>query len=154
MRVAPYGGMMFHRDLLGRIGLPDESYLLYVDDYEFSSRIPAHDGRIHLIQDAVIHDIDPPATRTAARPTGSLFKRRLETKNLAGLYYATRNMTYFERSTAPTDSIIYTVNGAVFMTILTTIAFQRRRFLQYRIILQAIRDGNNRLRGHNPAYPL
>jgi GT2 family glycosyltransferase len=154
MRIAPYGGMMFHRDLLAQIGLPDESYLLYVDDYEFSSRITSSGGRIHLIHDAVIHDIDPPAARALARPIGNLFNRRLETKNLAGLYYATRNMIYFERYTTPTDSIIYTVNGAIFMTILTIFALRHQRFLQYRIILQAIRDGDNRLRGHNPAYPL
>jgi GT2 family glycosyltransferase len=154
MRVASYGGTMLHCDLLARIGLPDESYLLYVDDYEFSSRITARGGQIHLIQSAVIHDIDPPAGCATKRPIAGLFTRRLETQHLAGLYYATRNMTFFERHTTPVDNIIYTVNGAIFMTILTIIAFRRRRFLQYRIILQAIRDGDNRLRGHNPAYPL
>jgi GT2 family glycosyltransferase len=154
MRIAPYGGMMFHRNLLARIGLPDESYLLYVDDYEFSSRITASGGRIHLVPDAVIHDIDPPYTSAALRRGGNLFSRRLNTENLAGLYYATRNMTYFERYTAPKDHIIYALNGALFMAILTIMAFHRRSFLQYRIILQAIRDGDNRLRGHNPAYPL
>ena len=36
---APYGGFFFHKDLIKLIGLPDERFFVYADDFEFTYRI-------------------------------------------------------------------------------------------------------------------
>ena len=56
--VSPYGGMFFHKDLIDIIGLPDENYFVYADDFDFSYRITRNGGKIILVSEARIEDID------------------------------------------------------------------------------------------------
>jgi GT2 family glycosyltransferase len=152
--VAPYGGMLFHRDVIGRIGLPDEMFFLYVDDYEFAARLTAGGGSIHVVRDAVIHDIDTTWGSPRTHRHSALFTGRLEIQSLSKLYYATRNLTYFERHVRPRESPFYLLNKIVFMTILTIMALQKRRLPQYRTMLRGMRDGRRKSLGMNQAYQL
>ena len=52
-----YGGMFFHRELIDVIGLPDESYFLYCDDFEWSYRITANNGHIMLVEESKMNDL-------------------------------------------------------------------------------------------------
>lgn len=52
--VAMWGGLFFHSSWIKRIGLPNESYFMYSDDFEWTYRITKDDGIIHLLHNAVI----------------------------------------------------------------------------------------------------
>lgn len=152
--VAPYGGMLFHRDVIGRIGLPDEAFFLYVDDYEFAARLTAQGGKIHVVRDAVIHDIDTTWGSAKHAHYSALFTARLEAQNPSKLYYATRNLTYFELHVRSRRPALYLLNLIVFMTILTVMALSKRRLPQYRTMLKGVRDGRRKSLGMNQAYQL
>jgi len=152
--IAPYGGMLFHRDVITRIGLPDEAFFLYVDDYEFAARLTARDGKIHMVRDAVIHDIDTTWGSAKNTPRSALFTGRLELQNFSKLYYATRNLTYFEYHIRSPHSALYLLNSIVFMSILTIMAIKGHRLPQYRTMLRAMQDGRRKSLGINQAYQL
>ncbi len=152
--VAAYGGTLLHRDVIARIGLPDEAFFLYGDDYEFSARLTARNGKIHLVRDAVIRDIDTTWGATDKRHRSTLFTGRLEMQNPSKLYYATRNLTFFEMHVRPRKTALYVLNKIVFMTILTVLALVKRKLPQYRTILRGMRDGREKCLGMNEAYQL
>ncbi len=52
--VAMFGGFFFHSKWIKQIGLPDESYFMYSDDFEWTYRITKKFGLIYLMHDAVI----------------------------------------------------------------------------------------------------
>jgi GT2 family glycosyltransferase len=146
VKVAPYGGMMFHNELLRRIGLPDEAFFLYVDDYEFSNRI----GKIYLAADAIVYDMD----RLLTAPQSHLFMGRLNNDHFGRLYYSVRNMVYFECYGRPHSGVVYGINRLVFMALLKILALKTGKREAYEIILTAIRDGENASLGAHPAYEL
>jgi len=152
--VAPYGGMLFHRDVIDRIGLPDEAFFLYVDDYEFAARLTAGGGKIYVVHDAVIHDIDTTWGSAKHERYSALFTARLEAPNPSKLYYAVRNLTYFEVHVRARKSACYLLNKIVFLTILTVMALRKRRLAQYRTMLKGMRDGRRKNLGMNQAYQL
>jgi GT2 family glycosyltransferase len=143
--IAPYGGMMFHRDLLMRVGLPDEKYFLYADDYDFTNRV----AKIYFVADALVHDVD-----NRVGQQSRLFTARLNTADFSKLYYSVRNLAYFESYFWNQNQLVYSVNRLLFMAVLTGLALSKNRFLRYKIILQAIRDGKNASLGANPAYQI
>ena len=51
---APFIGMLFHRDLLERIGLPDKDFFVSGDDAEFCARAWARAGGVRLVPSAVV----------------------------------------------------------------------------------------------------
>ena len=56
--VAPYGGMFFHKSLINDIGYPKEEFFVYADDHEWSYRITKNKGKIILVLDSELEDID------------------------------------------------------------------------------------------------
>ena len=75
----PYGGLFFHRSIIDIIGLPDTNYFLYGDDFDFSYRITKKGGKIFLVTQSVIEDLEKSLTSSipenAARKGWSLAKR-------------------------------------------------------------------------------
>ncbi len=51
-------GLFFHKDLIEKIGLPDESYFLYVDDFDFTYRITKAGGEIWMVTNSHLHDLE------------------------------------------------------------------------------------------------
>lgn len=90
-----YGGLFLHRDLLARIGLPDESLLMYVDDAFFTSRIPDAGGCIHLCAAAVVNDITPSWHLEGDGWRGHAFFN--PAANVARIYFSARNILLWER---------------------------------------------------------
>jgi len=56
--VAPYGGLFIHKNILNKIGYPNEDFYLYADDHEWSYRITKNGGKIYLILDSKIDDLE------------------------------------------------------------------------------------------------
>jgi GT2 family glycosyltransferase len=51
---APFIGMLFHRSLIERIGLPDKDFFVSGDDAEFCARAWAQAGGVRLVPSAVV----------------------------------------------------------------------------------------------------
>ncbi len=135
----PFGGMFFHKKLLNEIGYPNRDLFLYGDDWDFSYRITKKGGKIFLLLNSVIEDLEKSWHR---KNRESLFKvYLLENFEDFRLYYIVRNRIYFEKKHLMTHPVIYWLNKLILLIIVGLFGFHKKRN-KIRIIRRAIRDGN------------
>jgi len=117
--VAPYGGLFFYRDLISKIGLPDISYYLYGDDYDFTYRITKNSGKIFLIKKSEIIDLEKSFHLIKTKGFNT---RYFNTDSIDRIFYSVRNGIVFEQNFV-TNKFIYLINagfylGVIFMLLL------------------------------------
>lgn len=66
VRAAPYAGVLIHRDLVARHGLPIEDYFVWNDDIEYTGRLLRDDFGVLVPQSVVCHKPDLVADTTAS----------------------------------------------------------------------------------------
>lgn len=137
----PYGGLFFHRSVISGIGLPDDRFYLYGDDFEYTYRVTDAGGGVFLVPSSRITDIDR-AWHIQAK--GGFWSTRL----LLGdsdtrVYYVVRNRTYFEKFIWGDADLVYTLNRWVFLALLRVLALRYRRQVRYQMILKAVQDGES-----------
>lgn len=150
--IAPYSGLLLDRDLVLRIGLPRKDFLLYSDDSEFTWRITASGGRIHLVRPAILRDLD--TSWNVERGGGSSFDTWLMGGSDLRVFYACRNRIAFEIIRMEGTRLAWIANAAAYLSILGLLALQKRRVSRWRLILRAVRDGYQGRLGEHPEYPL
>lgn len=139
---AGYGGLFFHRRLLDTIGYPREDYYLYVDDHEFTYRVTKRGGKILLVPESKIDEIDKswlytPPGRAAVLPTF------LRGDDLKRLYYTVRNNVIFDKDNFSDNRCAYLLNKCVYLGYLRVISLLYRKNRHYNTILKAVADGEN-----------
>ena len=127
IEVTPYGGLFFHKSLLKTVGYPKEEFFTYVDDYEWSYKIPC----IYFVSDSRVEDIDK--TNIAVR---SGLRHYLD-KNEFVLYYGVRNRILWEKDAFVTNSLRYEINKAIYIALLVGINVFHPKL---KIFLKAVRD--------------
>ncbi len=149
---APYGGMLAHRSLYQRIGLPRRELVLYVDDTEYTRRITAGGGQLWLFTEAVIDELEH-SWNIKAR-TGSIYETFLLGDSDFRAYYTARNQAWFDTHVWAASPAVHRLNRAVFLGLLRL--FGRLRHSQARLALieQAIRDGERGALGMSEQFPL
>jgi GT2 family glycosyltransferase len=136
---APFGGMFFHKKLLDEIGYPKRDLYLYADDWEFSYRITQKGGKIILLLNSVIEDIEK---SWHLGDNKGLFR-----VNLLGdfedfrLYYYVRNRVYFEKKYLVTNPLIYIFNKFTLLFTVGLLGLINKR-KNIKIISKAVKDGN------------
>ena len=149
---ASYGGLFFHKDLIGKIGLPDKSYFLYADDFEFSFRIKKNGGKILLVTKSILHDLENSFYLPSKKK--ALYHSAFDSVKDSSVYYATRNTIYFSKNHLLTSKSAYLINKVSFLTFITVLGFLRWNFHRLRVIRMAIKDGENGRLGFNPEFPI
>jgi len=143
---APYGGLLLHRSWIARVGLPDESYFVYADDFEFTSRIVAAGGRIVLCPSSQIKDLETSWHLGGARR----FHWMAPETDPGRVYYSMRNRVALERRRFVSSTPLYLVNAATFVTLRLVpgvayhLAISRcpgRVWRRVRLLIRAVRDG-------------
>jgi GT2 family glycosyltransferase len=151
VRYAMFGGMLLHRSVVERIGLPNEQFILYCDDYEYSYRISSRGGEIWILPKAIITDTD--ATWQVAEKPQSSFDRWLSAGNQRQVYYVVRNQGYFETHCRQ-KRLMWRLNRAAYLTIFFLVALGKRNRAGYRLFRRALRDGEAGRLGVNEEFPL
>ncbi|TCD21419.1 glycosyltransferase [Pseudomonas sp. IC_126] len=149
---APYGGMLAHRSLYQRIGLPLKELVLYVDDTEYTRRITAGGGRLFLFTDAVIDELEE-SWNIKAR-TRNIYETFLLGDSDFRAYYAARNQAWFDKNVWAASPRLHRLNRAIFLTLLRLIARLRNTRKRLKLIEQAIHDGENGALGMSKIFPL
>lgn len=149
---APYGGMLAHRSLYQRIGVPLKELVLYVDDTEYTRRITAGGGRLFLFTDAVIDELEQ-SWNVKAR-TRNIYETFLLGDSDFRAYYAARNQAWFDKNVWADSPRLHRLNRAIFLTLLRLIARLRNTRERLTLIEQAIHDGENGVLGMSKTFPL
>ncbi len=137
IKAAPYGGLLFHKNLIQRIGLPREEFFVYVDDYEWTYRISKKGGNIFSIFSAKIEDIDKSWHKKKDKK--SFFSKIFEAEDSFRIYYLVRNRTVFELENFVENKLLYKINRYLFFRILKI--YGRNKPERYKLIINAIKDG-------------
>lgn len=137
---SPFGGMFFHKTLLDEIGYPNQDLYLYTDDWDFSYRITKKGGRIILLLDSVIEDLEK---SWHLRNKKSLFKiHLLEDLEDFRLYYYVRNRVYFDKRYLVTSPVIYFFNKFTLLSMVGIFGFITGHN-NIKVIIKAVKDGNS-----------
>jgi GT2 family glycosyltransferase len=153
MSIAPYSGMYFHRSMVIKHGAPDERFVLYADDTEFSYRLTRAGGKIVLVTGASITDLEP--SWSGKGRFGNSFDTLLCSGDDFRAFYSTRNNAYYERwSREGGNALARKINRLIFLTILRTRARALRKQQRLALLRQAIAEGEAGRLGVSEAFPL
>lgn len=147
-----YGGFWFHKDLCSKIGLPDEDYVLYMDDFDYTYRLKLKGGQIFMVSKSLITDME---TSYYLPPKKSIYYHSLlEARSEAIAYYTCRNIIFFTRKHLLTNKFVYWINKIIFIIMISVLGGLRGKFLRLRTIYNALSDGELGKMGLRNEYTL
>lgn len=149
---APYGGLLFHRNLLETIGTPNQQLVLYADDTEFSSRIVRSGGCLWLLTGAPISELEPSWSSKQRAP--SSFEAWLTGSADFRVFYRARNRAYFDYRVWSRNKMMYRLNRSTYLLVLRLFALRHHRADRYDLLRRAIALGEEGRLGLDDKYPL
>ena len=149
---APYSGLLFHRDLISLIGLPDAEFVLYGDDSEFSYRVTEVGGQIRLVTSAMLDDLERSWNVKARFNNG--FAGMLRGAGDFRAYYGMRNGAYFDTTHLKQNGFVFWLNRTAYMRLLALFSVPLGQRSRYRLLREAVRDGLSGRLGVNRKFPL
>lgn len=150
--VAMFGGLLFHREVVEKHGLPREDFVLYADDSEFTHRIVRKEGALRIITSAQVDDID--ASWYVQEGYGNTFDRWLKGGSDLRIFYCARNHVYLDKYCLPNQGFMYWLNRRLYCLILYFFALRWGRTARYRVLRKAIQNGLGGRLGVHPEYPI
>lgn len=140
---APYGGFFIHSSIVDTIGLPDERYVLYFDDLEWTNRVCRRGGRIMLVPGCVINDAegDWAIQKSENRVRRFFMIDLVRSDDRKRLYYSVRNNIYFKSRYWSDGWAIMTANVFLFVALALGLGLVLRRPRNALIMVRAAFDG-------------
>lgn len=136
--VAPYGGLLFHRSLIAAHGLPRADFVLYADDWEFTSRITRAGGAIRIVTAARLRELEG-AWHGRTRVL-SPFARWLTCEDWRA-FYGVRNHVYVDTHCMPHSRTMLFINRCFCYLVLWVHALVYPRPGRFSLLRRAIRNG-------------
>lgn len=152
MNTVPYSGMLFRRELIDTIGVPNAEFVLYADDLEFTYRITKRGGRTLLVTAAMLDDLESSWNIKAKFSNG--FSAQLNGIGDFRAYYSMRNSTFMDFNITKKNWIEFKLNLYIYLFILLFFAILLKRMARYRLLKNAVNDGITGQLGLNKNYPL
>ncbi len=152
MEQAPYSGLLFHRDLVLDIGLPNANFVLYGDDNEWTYRIKNKGGSIVLVTAAMLEDLESSWNIKARFSNG--FTGILKGEGDFRAYYGMRNGAYFDAMFMKKNRFVFWLNRIVYMTLLFLFSIVPGERERYRLLREAAKDGLSGRLGMHDRFPL
>lgn len=137
--VAPYSGLLLGREVVDAIGLPDERFVLYADDTEYTWRITARGGRIVLVTAACIEDLES-SWNIKAR-FGNSFAGWLHGSGEFRAWYGMRNQSWFDTHCRCRNRLACWFNRQLYMGLLGLAAWQSGTRARYALLQRAVAAG-------------
>jgi len=149
---SPYGVFLAHREAFERLGVPKSDFVLYADDWEYTMRLTKNGGKIRLVPNAAIDDLE--ASWTHSRKRSNVFFQSLVFGSDFQVYYTFRNHVWLNRNLQCASVFVYYLNKFVFLFLLSAFALALRKRQRFDVIRRAIFDGEQGSLGVNPNFPL
>ena len=135
---APYGGLLIEAETVEQIGIPDERFFVYADDFEYTHRITARGGTIFLVRNSRVTDITESWNH---KSSGAFFKHKFLFPANDLIYMSIRNFVYFQYAHLTSNKLVFGLNRLVFTLYLLILAIFTLRLKHFRKYLKAVRDG-------------
>jgi GT2 family glycosyltransferase len=136
----PYGGLLISAELVRTIGFPADEFILYADDTEYTIRIARHGGKLLLVPQSRIDDLEP--TGMAGASSWTWFGQRAWlTMPADRAYYSLRNEVYLERHYLCRNRLLFVLNALCVCTAVVGAGIAGRRFRRLSLLARALRDG-------------
>ena len=147
---APYGGLFVPLAVVREVGLPEEGFVLYVDDHEYTTRMTRAGIQIRLCLDSVVEDLEK--SWHLAKTKKDVPPLFAEASSDFRIFYSVRNRVAFEREYLVRSRARYLLNVVSVLVLQSvkallagaSIAQVLRRF---KLISRAWSDGWNRRLG-------
>lgn len=152
MDAAAYGGLFFPTALLQKVPLPDESYILYMDDFDFTLKMIQAGYPVFEVPGAIVEDLE--ASYYFPPKKGLFYHSALVGKNIPAIYYSLRNNVWFTRKHLLTNGLLFSMNKICFLTLITLLALINGKPGRLTVIFRAGKDARNGRMGQSPIYPL
>jgi GT2 family glycosyltransferase len=136
---APYSGLLFFKEVIEKHGLPDERFVLYADDSEFTYRVTAADGFVGLVLDAHLEEME--VSWSLENKKAGFIKTLAISASDFRVYYSTRNRCFLETHIMPHRPAVRMCNQLMFMCLLGLVCVSERKLARWNLIRRAIRDG-------------
>ena len=140
--VASYGGLFFNKEILKLIGFPNDRYFVYSDDHEWTYRITKNNGKIFIVNECKISDID---YSWDSGKNGFMLLPLIDSPSSFRVYYSVRNKVNFQFNSYVDNKIIFYINMSFYLFILFSYAVIKGRFSRIGLIVEAVSAG---LRGN------
>ena len=155
IETAPYGGLLLPIAALRRTAPPDQAFIVYSDDHDYSLRLMDAGISLYLTDVGCINDAEESWDKSTASARSALIS---STSPPWRIYYACRNRMLIEQRYI-TMPLVYQLNRRSYLAILALQALlQRRSFAGMRSamrpLLRGITDGDDRRLGVHADYPL
>lgn len=141
VEISAMGGLFFHKSVLEKIWYPNEEFIVYADDHDFTYRFVKSGGHIFLCSELKIRDIDSTTVSDEGKNIGYFDEAFSEFK----MYYQIRNHTYFSKNFIK-NRILFYVNMCIFLLLQLKNIFpipKKLFFRRYSLMLRAVKDGIN-----------
>lgn len=148
---ATYGGFFCHRQVFQRIGLPKVEMVLYADDTELTARLTTLGGKIFLVTNSLVDDLEP--TWRDKEKFGSCVSAWLLGPGDLRAFYSIRNQTYIEEKT-PGHNLWRSINRRTYTAIMFLMALRYGRWARFRILRDAMKQGRAGTLGLDQRFPL
>ncbi len=150
--VTPYGGAMFHRSLVARVGLPLLDFYQYGDDIEWMWRVTRAGGRIVVVTAARIEDLEESWNPTVQ--LSNRFSGLVAGGSAFRTYYATRNAAWFEANLRTRNRAMFALNRMVYLGLIRHYARRAGHPERYALVREAVADAQAGRLSINPRYRL
>jgi len=141
LHTAPYGGLFFHKNAIKKMGLPNALFFLYADDFAYTLNFTLKGGTLLLVPGSRIIDLEPVWNATGKK-TSNLY-RRLKVLPASKTYYEVRNRIYVGRILFPGHPVMYFINKWLYIILLGAFSLYYSCWERFKLILNAINDGEN-----------
>lgn len=148
---APYGGLFFRKELLEIIGYPNEQYVVYADDCEYSYRITMKGGAIYALLDAKIHDMD---NRPTMHKFGNVYNYYANYYDRIRTYYTLRNTIHFQYNYHCTNKMVFMINLSFYYLICISYVVIGLNLKRIPIFIESFWDGIRGNLGQSKNYRL
>jgi len=143
----PYGGMFFHKNVIYENGFLDDRYFIYCDDFDFCCRFKNNGGKIILLLETIIIDIEK-----SWNAQGRAIKYIACGESAFRIYYSIRNRVFLEKKNLVTSWAMYYLNMFIYSAIVTLLALSKLKFYNIKTYYTAIYHGLSGKMGYNENY--
>lgn len=147
----PYGGFLIYSKHIDVIGYPEEKFVLYFDDLEWTNRVRRNGGHVFLVPGCIVDDAegDWAVTENNGAESNFFMVNLIKSSSTKRLFFSIRNNIYFKSRFWNDNWLIMGLNITLFLILAIALGILLRKPKNAWTMIHAAFNGTlGRLGGH------